>query len=902
MIGADHISDWMSDLRYRMRALFRRATVERELDEELCFHLERETEKHVRAGIDRAEAARRARIAFGGVDRVKEDARDARGVHVLETIARDLRYAMRGLRAHPGFTLAVVATLALGIGANAAMFGVIDRLMFRPLAYLRDPSSVNRVYLEYRYRGKPVIDHHMEFTRYLDLTSGTTSFSQTAAVYTGSTAVGSGDDVHESSVAVVSASYFDFFDAHPVIGRFFTRREDSLPVGTPVVVLGHSMWLARFGGRADVIGQQLQVGAMHATIIGVAPRGFAGPDPSEPATAFVPITAYAYPTDSSYYRAYQWQWAGMMVRRKANVPVATATADASNAYVRSWNHERSMGERVSDVSLAHPRVILAPMQLSRGPSAGQEAKVVMWICGVAAIVLLIACANVANLLLGRALRRRREIAVRLALGVTRRRLITQLLVETVLLALLGGIAGILLGEAGSGLLRALFVPKGDAIALVADRRTLLFAAVVALIAGVLTGLAPALHSAGGDLVAALKSGVREGTYRRSRTRGALLLAQGALSVFLLVGAALFINSLHNVASLRLGYDVDPVLHVERVMRGTQLADDGKRLLGARLLEEVQSVPGVERAALTQSVPFWDTESNYLSVPGVDSVQRLGNFTRHVASQEYFQTIGTRILRGRGFAPTDRMGAPLVAVVSQGMASTLWPGRDAIGQCMHIMADTMPCTTVVGIAENMKQESLTDDGQRLQYYLPFEQLAPTRGSLLVRAHGNARDIAETVRRRLQPLMPGTSFITVTPLRDIVDPELASWRIGATMFTIFGALALVLAAIGLYSVIAYDVAQRTQELGLRMALGAPVGGVVRLVVRQGMRYAVGGIAIGAVIAFAAGRWVQPLLFGESAHDPLVFATVASVLLIVAATASAIPARRATRVDPTVALRAE
>ncbi|MGH7623596.1 MAG: FtsX-like permease family protein, partial [Gemmatimonadaceae bacterium] len=246
--------------------------------------------------------------------------------------------------------------------------------------------------------------------------------------------------------------------------------------------------------------------------------------------------------------------------------------------------------------------------------------------------------------------------------------------------------------------------------------------------------------------------------------------------------------------------------------------------------------------------------------------------------------------------------PLVVVVSEGMASTLWPDRSAIGQCIKIEADTMPCTTVVGIAENIKQESLTDDGQRLQYYLPFEQMAPTRGSLLVRAHGDAQDIAETIRRRLQTLMPGTSFVTVTPLRDIIDPEVASWRMGATMFTLFGALALILAAIGLYSVIAYDVAQRTQELGLRMALGAPSGGVERLVIREGMRYAVGGIALGAVIALAAGHWVQPLLFGESARDPLVFLAVAAMLLIVAATASAIPARRATRVNPTVALRAE
>jgi predicted permease len=902
MISADHLSDWVNDLRYRMRAIFRRAELERELDDELRFHLERESEKNLRSGASSTEAQRRARVAFGGMDRIKEDARDARGVRAIETIMRDLRYAIRGLRAHPGFTLAVIATLALGIGANAAMFGIVDRLMFRPISYLRDPATVNRVYLSYEFRGKPEIEHNIEYTRYLDLTNGTKSFSQVAAVHGGSMAIGSGDDVRESNVEIVSASYFDFFDAHPTLGRFFNRQEDSLPVGAPVVVLGQTFWKTRFGGRADVIGQQLQVGAMNATIVGVAPQGFTGPDPSKPVAAFIPITAYAYPVDSTYYLYYNWGWAEMLVRRKPGISLAAATADVSGAYVNSWNHQRSLGPGVAEASVAHPRAILAPMQLSRGPDAHQDAKVVLWICGVAAVVLLIACANVANLLLGRALRRRREIAVRLALGVTKRRLIAQLLVESVLLALLGGVAGILLGEAGSGLLRALFVPEGEAFGLVADWRTLIFAALVAICAGILTGLAPALQSAAEDLTTALKSGVREGTYRRSRTRGALLLAQGALSVFLLVGAALFIGSLHNVTSLWLGYDVGSVLHVERVMRSTKLSDAQKQLLGTRLLEEVQTIPGIEHAALTQSVPFWDTESNYFSVPGIDSAQRLGDFTRHVASQEYFQTMGTRIVRGRDFEAGDRAGAPLVAIVSQGMASTLWPGHSAIGQCIKVKADTMPCTTVVGVAENIKQESLTDDEQRLQYYLPFEQLAPTRGSLLVRTRGNARDVAETVRRRLQRLMPGTSFVTVTPMRDIIDPQLASWRMGATMFTLFGALALLLAAIGLYSVIAYDVAQRTHELGLRMALGAHARDVLRIVMAEGMRYALAGIAIGAAIALAAGRWVEPLLFGESARDPLVFGGVATILVLVAATACAIPARRATRVDPTVALRAE
>lgn len=902
MINADPIVDWLSDLRFRLRALFHRAAVERELDDELRFHIEHEEEKYARAGMDRAEASRRARIAFGGVDRVKEEARDARGVRVLEMVVRDLRYALRGLRAHPGFTLAVVATLALGIGANTAMFGVVDRLMFRPPAYLRDPGSVNRVYLTYEFRGKPIVARSMEYTRYLDLLSGTKSFSQYAAFYTGSFAVGTGDDVRETTVAVVSATYFDFFDAHPVIGRFFDHQEDSVPIGAPVVVIGNAMWKTHFGGRTDVLGQHLQVGPIDATIIGVAPAGFAGTDPTKPVTAFIPITAYANAVDSTYYRYYHWQWAEMMVRRNPGIVPAVASADLTSAYAHSWTLERAMDEGVPAVSIARPRAMVAPMQLSRGPDAGQDAQVVLWVWGVAAVVMLIACANVANLLLGRALRRRREIAVRLALGATRRRLVAQLLVESILLALLGGAAAIPLAQVALGVLRSRFDSQSDALAFTLDHRTLFFAALAAVLTGVLTGLVPALQSAKGDLVTALKAGVREGAHYRSRTRGALLLAQGALSVFLLVCAALFVRSLHNVASLPLGYDVDPVLHVERNFRGTRLTDDQKRQQIASLADAARAIPGVEHVSVTLSVPFWDTETNGFFVPGIDSVQRLGEFTVHVASQEYFKTTGTRILRGRAFDATDRAGASLVAVVSEGMASTLWPGRNAIGQCIKMRADTMPCTSVIGVAENIKQESLTDDNQRFQYYLPFEQVAPTRGSLFIRTRGDARAFAEVVRKRLQPLMSGTSYVSVTPLRDIIDPELRSWRMGATMFTLFGTLALVLAAIGLYSVIAYNVAQRRHEIGLRVALGAHARDVLALVVGEGLRFGIAGIAIGGALALAAGHWVQPLLYGVSAHDPLVFIGVAAVLLIVAGTASAIPALRATRVDPSVALRTE
>jgi len=895
----------LPDLRFRLRAIFRREALERELDEELRFHLEQEAEKYARTGLSQDEAMRQARLAFGGLEAIKEDARDARGIGWLDTVLRDLRYAVRGIRVAPGFAAAVVLTLGLGIGANAAMFGIIDRLMFRPAPYLHDPARVHRVYLASTWRGKDNVERGYQYTRYLDLARWTTSFSQLAAVAGRTLAVGTGEDAREMNVGAVSATFFGFFDARPALGRFFTEDEDRVPLGTQVAVLSHAFWQARYGGRPDVLGASIQIGPAVYTIIGVAPKGFIGVEDEAPPVAFVPITAYAgvfrSQDPSSYYTTYNWGWLDILTRRNPGVSLATATADLTAAYQRSWEAERALGANMAPLAVARPHAIAAPVQPLRGPLAGQDGQVIAWIGGVALIVLVIACANVANLLLGRALRRRREIAVRLALGVSRGRLLAQLLTESLLLAVLGGVAGLLLAEWGGRVLRAVFLPPGASAGVIGDRRTLVFAAVAALVTGTLAGLAPLLHAGRDDLATTLKSGVREGTYHRSRLRNLLLVFQATLSVVLLVGAGLFVRSLHNVRGMRLGYDVEPLLHVTGNPRGTVLTEEERAALSRRLAEEARTIPGVENAALALTLPFWDTWSQGLYVQGIDSVQRLGQFTLQAGSPEFFRTAGTRILRGRGITSDDRAGAPLVVVVSDAMARVLWPSRDAIGQCLRMNADTMPCITVVGIAENMRQSSLREDAQ-LHYYLPIEQFHPADASLYVRTRGDAAPYAETVRRRLQALMPGTSYLTVTPLSEIIGAQQRSWRMGATMFVAFGVLALVLAALGLYSVIAYDVTQRRHELGVRAALGARRGDLTRLVVKQGLVFVAAGIGLGGVIALVSGPWVAGLLFDESPYDPVVFGAVAAVLLIVALAATAIPAARAARVDPNIALRFE
>jgi putative ABC transport system permease protein len=826
-----------------------------------------------------------------------------------DAFTQDVRYALRGLKNRPGFALAVVLTLALGIGANAAMFSVVDRLLFRPPPLLRDPALVHRVNLAQTYRGREIVSGGVQYARYRDLTNWTHTFARTAEFTTSKLAIGVGTEARELQVGVVSASFFGFFDAPPVVGRYFTTSEDTTPTGAAVAVLGYGYWRTAYGGRRDVIGQTIRIGATVYTIVGVAASGFAGLWPAQPPAAYVPITAYGTEMatmfrlrGTTWWETYHLTFASMIAARKPGVSLAAANADLTQAYLRSYAAQGDIDHHLTPVALAKPHALAAPVLSARGPNESSDAKVATWVAGVALIVWLIACANVANLLLARALRRRREIAVRLALGVSRARLVSQLLTESVLLALVAGAAGVLVAQLGGAALRAQLLPRSAAAGVLTDPRTLLFAGIATLIAGFLTGLAPVLQARRADLSNDLKTGEREGGMHRSRMRLALLVLQGALSVVLLVGAGLFVRSLRNVEALPLGYDVDPVLIVDLQMRGVQLDSAAGVALRNRLLEEARTIPGVTHAARRVTVPFYWIWSTDLHVAGIDSVSRLGNFTLNAVSPDYFATMGTRMLRGRGIRATDVDGAPRAMVVGASMAKVLWPGTDALGQCVRVGADTAPCTTVVGIAEDIKTQELTGDGKYFFYYLSSAQFGADQGGLFVRGAGPATAIEETVRRRLQPLMPGASYVTVTPLADILGGETRSWRIGATMFTVFGALALVLAAIGLYSVIAYSVAQRTQEMGVRIALGAGVRDVVRLVVSEGMRLALVGVALGGAIAVVVSRWVKPLLFEVSPRDPVVFAGVAAVLLAVAAVASFVPARRAARTDPMRALRTE
>jgi putative ABC transport system permease protein len=843
---------------------------------------------------------------------VHEAARERWSIPWLDQLQQDVRYALRALRRSPGFTATVIITLGLGIGANTVMFNVVDRLMFRPHAYLRDSDTAHRIYWQRQQRGEAVTTMTTQYTRYLDLRKWTTSFSQFAAFSEREIAVGTGESSRERRVGVVSASYFDFFDARPALGRFFVASEDVTPRGADVIVLSHAFWQSEFGG-GDVLGKVLRVGEVRATIIGVAPRGFAGVNDAYPPVLFLPITTYAASTGTddarTYFNDYGWGWVNVLVRRKPGVTQEQAEADASRAYRRSWDAAVALAPDEVPTDRVQPHAVVSSIRPGAGPMASLDARTAVWIGMVAAIVLLIACANVADLFLARALKRRRETAVRIALGVSRGRLLTQWLTESMVLALFGGVAALLIARWTGTVLRAwdfdglrrLLINTDLRTTVLNDWRTIGVTAGLAITIGLLVGLIPTFWSGRGDVARTLRGGVRGGESDGARLRAALLVVQATLSVVLLVDAALFVRSLRAVQAIPMGYDIDRVLMVNRAMGNSPFNDSAQLAMRRQLLATAQSLPIVESAAWASSAPFFSTSSATLFVPGVDSVESLGNFTYQVTTPDYFRTMGTRILRGRGLTTDDRAGAPGVAVVSQSMANVLWPQQNAIGKCIRMRSDMVPCLTVVGIAEDMVQRELT--GGRYHYYISIDQQTRTWGNwMLLRLRGDPGREAESIRQSLQQVMPGTSYVTVRPLREAVQSAQQSWRMGAVMFFAFGALALIVAAVGLYGVIAYGVSERMHEWGVRLALGAQRVDIVRLVTGQSVRFAAAGIALGVLVALGTSRWIQPLLFQQSAKDPLVYGGVGIVLLVVALVAGALPAFRAARVDPNSALKTE
>lgn len=903
----------------RVRALVRSVTGRfdptAEVEREIEHHLLEATEALQAEGWDPETARREAERRFGdrrrhraALVRINRRGRMMRkGIETWGRSVNEVRYALRGLRRRPGFALGVLATLALGLGVNGAMFAVTDRLLLRAPDHIERPDEVRRVLLERRVPdGRPAYQSSMTYPGLDDLrsVSGFTAVAGYAGPRTRT--LGEGVEAMRVETAGASHDFFSLLGVTPALGRFPSAEDDEVEAA-PTAVLGWDFWQRTFGGSTDALGRSIEVDGVTHTVIGVAPRGFTGVDMSR-VDVWIPLVPYGMLQWGRYdFRESRGFWWMRLVVRIEDDARLAAAEEETTALHRNARQEEIEAGRYD----AGARVVTAPLIAGRGPLASDESRVALWLSGVALLVLLIACANVTNLLLARGEQRRREEAVRLSLGISRAGLLRGAMLEALVLAAAGGVLALGITHWGAVLIRDALMPEVHWVGSAVDARLGAFMAGVALLAGLTSGVGPAIRSARASVTGHLQNGGRGSAGRRSRLRNGLAVAQVALSVVLLVGAGLFVRSLAEVRGLDLGVDVDRLavvrLEVEGATTMVGQESDEERVTNTALYEEAariaRKMDGVASVSLTMA-PFGWSFSSGVRVPGLDSLPRHpGGGPYYVAADEhYLSTLGIEVLRGRGLEAADRVGGAHVAVVSETMALELWPNEDALGRCFYHGEEDTPCTTVVGVAEDVIRESL-DEGAHMAYYVPLTDSGPSPRGLYVRTTSeDPASIASALARPLRSFSPRVRYASVQTLRDALDPQARAWSMGATLFSAFGILALVVAVVGLYSLLAFDVADRTRELGIRSALGASKEGLLRRVVLRGVGLAAIGVALGTVVALALAPRVEDLLFGVGARDPFVLGSVAVVLIAAGALASWVPGLRATSVDPMEALRAE
>ena len=881
-----------------------RAAAEREIDEELTFHRERTVTELVRRGLTPAAAEAEARRRFGpaadhrrrlvGIEIRRQWSERRRAA--MEVLRGTVRSVWRGIRRSPGFTLGVMAILTLGLGVNAITFGLVDRLVLSGPAAINEPGELRRVVVHRKGRAGATLETaELGYLDYRDVLRAT-QLSGAAGESASPLLFGAGETAEVIQGRLVTANYFPLLGVAPAIGRFFTA-DESEKEGARVVVLGHAFWQRRFGGDPAVVGRLIPIESHRYTVIGIAPRYFTGSAVTR-VDVFLPLEAASdEQVEGPWRTSRNFRWMGAIVRLAPGVSDGAASDELTSVYRHGY-----AGEPDAD---RDARIELTPLNAVRGATAPGDLGVAGLVGGVALLVLLIAFANVANLFLARALRHHDHVAIRLALGGARGRLVIEQAAEGALLALCGATIAVLVAVIGAKPAQLLLFPDVDWLETPVNLRALIFIATCAVLGGAVAAALPMWQAGRADLVRWLKTGGQRAS--RTRTQGVLLLIQGALSVLLLVGAGLFVRSLFRAQAVGLGLDTGRLLVVS-VMRGeAALRPDFRSALRA----DIEKIPGVEKTTLVAgTLPFvssWAMRLNIPDLPQRPVVDDGGPYV-HAVEPGYFETVGTSIVEGRPFTGDDRDGAPRVAIVNRSMARLYWPGTPAIGKCLKIGPDDSPCSTIVGIAENTRRQEIVE-GDSLLYYIPLEQAPPDlrRGArLAVRASADdsrllAR-ISETIRREALTLEPGLRAVTARPLDDVISPQLRAWRLGAGLFSAFGFLALAVAAVGLYSVVAFDVEGRRREIGVRAALGASSTMILRLVVEDGVRLAAGGVVLGLALAWLLAPMVANLLYQVTPQDFTVFAVVGVGLIGAAAVASVIPAFRAAHIEPSEVLREE
>ena len=813
----------------------------------------------------------------------------------MSTLIADLRYSFRSLLKNPGLTLAAILSLGLGIGANTTIFTWVQAVLFRPIPLAADPSTIRIASMENR-EGQSRSWSYPNFVDFRDRTKTMDVVAQDDQTF-----VIAVDDTSERAWgALVSGNYFEVMGIRPALGRFFTAKDDVTPGAHPLAVLSYSNWQRRFAGDPSVIGKQVTINNTPITVIGVAPEGFIGSFFGVATAAWVPMAMQREMMGGDRLNQRGNGWFQSIVRLKPGVSAPQAQAEASSIMAQLEQEYRDFNE-------GRRLRIVQPWEAPFG-AATVLAPILAVLSILVALVLVIACANVANLLLSKAVSRRREVAVRLSLGASRTRLVRQLLTESFTLALIAGIAGVVMAYWTMDVIMA-FVPPVDMpidLGLRMDGTTLVFALAVSLVTGLVFGLAPALQSSSSQTINALKEEGRSGSGGRAtgRLRNALVIAQVAVCLVLLVGATLFLRSFIAAQALSPGFDASRVVTASMDMFASGYTGDRHREFQRRAIEAVSALPGVQAASFGSRLPlgFGGNNSTTIGVDGYvprENEEIVINYS--TIGPKYFETMGVPIRAGREYNDTDTLQSPRTLVINEAMARRYWPQGNALGGRIRLGQNT---AEVIGVVADSKYSSI-NERPLPQLFFPMSRSEVSTLRLFVKTSGDPGPLVAEVRNAIRGIDAALAVYDARTLNEHMQVAVFAQRMAANLLGAMGVLALLLAAIGLYGVMAYAVSQRTQELGIRLALGASPGSLLGMVVRQGMTLTVIGLAIGLALAlgaFGSIGAVRTLLPGISPLDPITFIAVPLVLGSIALLASWIPGRRAGKVDPLVALRYE
>jgi predicted permease len=894
----------MRDIIFRLRSLFRRKRVEADLDDELRFHFEQQVEKHVRSGLTQDEAVRRTRLAFGGMDQVKEECREARGVELLETLFQDVRYALRMLRQRPTFTVVAVLTLALGIGANTAIFSIVNAVLLRSLPF-REPDRLVKIF--FNNPGTGMHDVLYSVPELEDLRNRSGVFEYVTGAERGSIDLSGGAQAQRLEMVTASPNYFSMLGAVPQIGRLFGP-EDNTSGYAPSAVISDSLWRRNFGGDRNVLGRTIRLDNDAYEIVGVLPPGFRHPGRSHAQDVEVWLASgFKAASDPEPLRSAR-SFPGSLGRLKRGITLQQAQVRLT-AMATEIRHDFPADYPAQ----ARWTIEIEPLQ---EVLVGQVRPMLLVLFGAVILIVLVVSLNIANLLMARASGRQQEMAVRSALGASRGRIVRQMLTESLLLAGMGSATGIALAFAMLNFMTRFIpssIPRLSEVSI--DWAVLGFALGISLLTGLGFGLAPAIQSTRSTLASASREGARGSGYsvKTGRLRDALIMSELALAVVLMIGAGLLVRTLEGLleedpgfnptqvvtASVNLPYPNDPENDPYRT-----LAKQASfyRELGRRM----NALPGVELAAFASNLPA--SPNGFTFALGIEDPPSNSGEDLHakdiLVNPDYFKTMEVPLTQGRYFTDGDEDGKQRVAIVDESTARRYWPGRGPLGRRIRMGAGAW--MTIVGIVKDIKQDGLDIDGIP-HIYVPMYQewdVSPGyvfRDFCMVLRTSLAKSVLEPqIRHQVESVDPKLPVYDVASMNEVLDRSLASRRFSAQLVGVFAGVALLLASIGIYGVLAYMVGQRSREIGLRMALGAERADILKLVVIRGVILSTAGIVVGVTLAASGASMMASLLYGVRPHDPMVFMAVPALLFVVALAASYIPARRATKVDPMMALR--